>query len=1013
MKKLVLFFMFLGLLTCQSDDSSDDGSQDPDFPTNNITGNIVLPQESTIDPNNLEVQSLVGSSIISNFEYSTSIIGNDDNTLYVTDELNRVILMGYSYPNQSDYTIDSGSTLVAMVMNQPFAQTLSLQGKIDLVQDIRSRDDFEDMKAQIEEVLIQGLSPLDTTLQSFGEQLAGFFNSVIQQADRSNNNSDQPANIIRAGRNLIFQNPGKSYTSYVGVYKGQQRLAQFKLGRVNFVPTSVSEILLNLTGLSDGPDVVEQEYTLPNEDGDYDIRIRTGKQALSELNDEGVKALQDNILDISTDILFEAIPYDNDNIQCTIALYNDFKEYLTVVDDFNNVSTPQEMLSYCYDKINNYLNFRQNLLTGCNPPGNNVTDYLEAIQKKLTWLKWVGILGNAGNFATAAYQWTTDDSVLNLCYNVTDGVAIECEPNLNLSGNLQFGEVPINTEKESILFLTNSTDQNIEVSSIELPDNFTASWTSGTITPGQTQEVTITFLPNALEDFEGIITVNNDFNQDTNTIEANGTGVPAFTLTGDLNYGDVSINTSLSKILTITNAMDQPLQVTSIDLPNGFTPNWLNGTIPANGVQEVSIIFIPNEVQSYDGTVTVNNDIDQVNNTIAITGNGVEEQGEILLSGDLNFGNVEVNTSQNKTFSISNESTFTINISSIVLPDGYTADWNSVALEAGTFIDVIVTFTPTQVQNYDGTITVNNDTDQVNNTIDVIGSGINNSPSAEVIEIISGNNQAGEEGQELLEPLVTIVKDNQGNPVSGQQVYFEVVSGGGSVNQLNVTSNGDGLAQTTWTLGNNNDAQSVEASILDDTNNTIDFVTFTATVENAECTGLSSFTDPRDGQVYPIVQIGNQTWFAANLNFDDGNSWCYDDNPSNCDTYGRMYDWQSALNACPNGWHLPTDAEWTQLTDFLGGSNVAGGEMKSTSSLWTAPNTGATNSSCFSGLPGGRRNTSSTYGSLGSFGYWWSSTLAASNPNRYYMRGLSSSDDNVTKTFFSENNGICVRCVMD
>jgi uncharacterized protein (TIGR02145 family) len=99
---------------------------------------------------------------------------------------------------------------------------------------------------------------------------------------------------------------------------------------------------------------------------------------------------------------------------------------------------------------------------------------------------------------------------------------------------------------------------------------------------------------------------------------------------------------------------------------------------------------------------------------------------------------------------------------------------------------------------------------------------------------------------------------------------------------------------------------------------------------NPDTTGQTTFTDPRDGQTYNIVQIGNQTWFAENLNYATGNSWCYDNNDSNCNIYGRLYDWQTALTACPSGWHLPSDAEWTVLTDYLGGDTVAGLKMKNT-----------------------------------------------------------------------------------
>ncbi len=155
-----------------------------------------------------------------------------------------------------------------------------------------------------------------------------------------------------------------------------------------------------------------------------------------------------------------------------------------------------------------------------------------------------------------------------------------------------------------------------------------------------------------------------------------------------------------------------------------------------------------------------------------------------------------------------------------------------------------------------------------------------------------------------------------------------------------------------------------------------------------------SVTD-MDGNVYRTVQIGKQCWIAENLRVEryrngDGiptdlseSAWtatnggaaaAYLNLPENAAIYGLLYNWFTAVDPrglCPAGWHVPTDAEWTELTDYLGGENVAGGKMKTTGTLdagtglWAAPNFGATYSSGFSGLPGGSRIESGFYLSLG------------------------------------------------
>jgi len=112
----------------------------------------------------------------------------------------------------------------------------------------------------------------------------------------------------------------------------------------------------------------------------------------------------------------------------------------------------------------------------------------------------------------------------------------------------------------------------------------------------------------------------------------------------------------------------------------------------------------------------------------------------------------------------------------------------------------------------------------------------------------------------------------------------------------------------------------------------------------------NTFKDPRDGEVYDIVSIGNQTWFAENLRTKlSGYSWSTN--------YGRLYEWGFGHHAIPDGWHIPSRSEWQQLISFLGGENVAGGKMKERGNdSWDAPNLGATNESFFTARAGGYRD---------------------------------------------------------
>jgi len=190
--------------------------------------------------------------------------------------------------------------------------------------------------------------------------------------------------------------------------------------------------------------------------------------------------------------------------------------------------------------------------------------------------------------------------------------------------------------------------------------------------------------------------------------------------------------------------------------------------------------------------------------------------------------------------------------------------------------------------------------------------------------------------------------------------------------------------------------------------------------------------DYRDGKKYQTVQIGTQCWMAENLNVGiriDGienqsnngviEKYCYNNSESNCEIYGGLYQWDEMMyysttagvqGICPETWHLPTDAEWTSLTTYLGGESVAGGKMKETGTAhWASPNSGATNSSEFNGLPNGYRYFGS-FSEISLVGYWWSSSQY--NSNNAWVRNLYFSNPVVERSNHNkEQHGFSVRCI--
>ena len=142
-------------------------------------------------------------------------------------------------------------------------------------------------------------------------------------------------------------------------------------------------------------------------------------------------------------------------------------------------------------------------------------------------------------------------------------------------------------------------------------------------------------------------------------------------------------------------------------------------------------------------------------------------------------------------------------------------------------------------------------------------------------------------------------------------------------------------------------------------------------VEHVEVT-VDSMTDPRDSQTYKTVKIGSQTWMAQNLNYEMDYSYCFGDDTANCDKYGRLYKWNAANSACPEGWYLPSMAEWDTLFSIVGGDSTAGKVLKSTSG-WDACGDG-TDAVSFSVLPAGLKNPDGWWFFKGEQAVFWSST---------------------------------------
>lgn len=212
------------------------------------------------------------------------------------------------------------------------------------------------------------------------------------------------------------------------------------------------------------------------------------------------------------------------------------------------------------------------------------------------------------------------------------------------------------------------------------------------------------------------------------------------------------------------------------------------------------------------------------------------------------------------------------------------------------------------------------------------------------------------------------------------------------------------------------------------------FILFTGCKKDEDGDDYPATVTDADGNTYNTVKIGEQVWTKENLRttkFNNGTAishvtdqaewgglnaaaYCWYNNNQSAygATYGAFYNWYAVKNGnpCPTGWHVPTDNDWTTLVNTLGGDSLAGGKMKETS-LWLTPNTGATNETGFSAVPGGYRFTDGEFYSNTEYCYFWSASEFNSTDGLYRL--LYYNTKKINKGNLSKKYGFSVRCIMD
>ncbi|WP_445738042.1 hypothetical protein [Mariniflexile sp.] len=397
-----------------------------------INGKVILPKGTSIDLSELSVQSFIDNSSIISDTYSIQIPKDQPNFTFVTDNNDKVILMGYNYPNQINYDLSAESTVIALAMGLPITTNLTTEGKIDFVNKMKSNANFSTAVEKMELLISQGNSPLDTEQTEFLNSFLMLFESTAtsKRADSKLDYDRDPVKILKAGNLISFQNVGTTYETTIGIYKDGQRIDYFELGRIKFLVSSISEAIRIANNLAtnslEGIKVIEKDYEF-KEDGDYEIKIRTGLNQI-DFSSENQQAVINNLGNWTMDILFTVLPLEG-KPECILTLSKEIKKYVELAKNGLPLNTLADVMSASYNIAYSFINLGD-LTAKCYASSPENWEYFVSAKKFLKYFDWLGKGGAYGNLSISIGQWLIDKPSMDLCYRKNGNETNKCSISL-------------------------------------------------------------------------------------------------------------------------------------------------------------------------------------------------------------------------------------------------------------------------------------------------------------------------------------------------------------------------------------------------------------------------------------------------------------------------------------------------------------------------------------------------------------------------------------------------------
>jgi hypothetical protein len=383
---IAILLVFALFSTCKKDEAKKDEEAQQ---KSKITGKIKFPIGSNLNPSGCSVNSFIIEQTLNDENYSVDIISNDFNIQFLTSSDGKELMLGYTYPSQTDFTIDSKSTLLALVMKLPSVNSLSTSGKLNFINKIKASPGYTDAINAIENHIIAAQDIFDTTDVNMQQKIAGVFDYAASH--RQGFGYDGQVYINKSGKSLTFGNPGVSIAQVIGIYQGSNRIAKLELDRYQTFVTSITEIP---SAFNNPPSPIEVKYDFQN-DGIYQIKVRSGGFNLPNNDLESNEAIKTNAWNLVSDNLSVFIPIKLSK-RCPEAVNDAIESGVEIFKNTMKASlTTKELMGVVYNLTKKVV---QSIIINTCINGNlQEVSYLNKILKYVKWLDFVGKIGTQIN----------------------------------------------------------------------------------------------------------------------------------------------------------------------------------------------------------------------------------------------------------------------------------------------------------------------------------------------------------------------------------------------------------------------------------------------------------------------------------------------------------------------------------------------------------------------------------------------------------------------------------------